>query len=382
MNKMTTHRCPTCNTWMDMGIHSHAVDVQGIHVDLNEMPLLHCPQCKLIFLPDHAKRIVGYFVEQAHKGNKLQVKVQPTGAKTKRFAFGSVEFTYSALDHDFIPGLERPWKEGFLTPVFFNAAVLNKYAQEPSYQLDLFSDTYGSITKPDEINIQFGINRSGKVIMWLGDIATLPENEQYYLRSENVDSDHDIYSEFYDAQIGCVFSEPSIENRVMHARLKLNERCKERFGSELYQLPGEISRVIEGLHRPLFWEEKHIGPAAESFNRIMVESLNVSMLRQRLEPHIPKNDLKNLKGMKLLELWLLYGLGAADASVLMLPFFVLYDFRILMCHLASDETREKSLASINERLGIDPASTRLDSIYFGLLPKITASLESIMALIP
>ena len=106
------------------------------------------------------------------------------------------------------------------------------------------------------------------------------------------------------------------------------------------------------------------------------------MLRQRLEPHIPKNDLKNLKGMKLLELWLLYGLGAADASVLMLPFFVLYDFRILMCHLASDETREKSLASINERLGIDPASTRLDSIYFGLLPKITASLESIMALIP
>jgi hypothetical protein len=367
---------------MDMGIHSHAVDVEGVRVDLNEMPLLHCPQCKAFVLPDHAKRVVAFFVKQAHKASKLQVEVKPTGVKTKRFTLGTVEFAYSALDHDFIPGLARPRNDGFLTPVFFNAAVLNKYTQDPSYRLDLFSDTYGSIIKGDEINIQFGINRAGKVIMWLGDIATLPENEQYYLRSENVDSDHDICSEFYDAQIGCVFSEPSLENRAMHARLNLNERCKEKFGSELYQLHGEISRVIEGLRRPLFWEEKHIAPAAESFNRIMVESLHVTMLRKQLEPHIPKNDLKSLKGLKLLELWLSKGLGAADASALMLPFFVLYDFRILMCHLTSDETQEKSLASINERLGIDPASTRLDLIYFALLPKITASLESILALIP
>lgn len=37
--------------------------------------------------------------------------------------------------------------------------------------------------------------------MWLGDIARLPDAEQYYLRSENIDSDHSIGSEFYDGQI-------------------------------------------------------------------------------------------------------------------------------------------------------------------------------------
>lgn len=382
MGNVTTHRCQKCQTWMDMGIHSHSIDVDGVSVDLNVMPLLYCPHCKVLELPDRAKDVVAYFVEQAHKNGQPRVEVTPTGAKTKRFPFGKVEFTYSALDHDFIPGLARPWNDGFLTPVYFDAAVLNKYAQDPSYRLDLFSDTYGSITSGDEINIQFGINRARKVIMWLGDIAVLPENEQYYLRSENIESDHDVYSEFYDAQIGCVFSKPSIENRAMHARQKLNEVCKAKFGSELYQLHGEISRVIEGLHRPLFWEEKHVAPAAESLNRIMVESLNVSMLRSQLEPHVQKGELKNLKGLKLFEQWLSKGLSAVDASSLMSPFFVLYDFRILMCHLASEETQEKSLASINERLGLEKANTNLEAVYFALLPKVTASLEGIVSLFP
>jgi len=366
---------------MDMGIHNYAFDVNGVRVDLNEMPLLHCKQCGMLVLPDHAKRIVDYFVEKARETNKLQVEVKPTGAKTKRFPFGAVKFSYSALDYDFIPGLARPWNDGFLTPVFFNAAVLNKYAQDPSYTLDLFSDTYGSIIKNDEINIQFGINRAGKVIMWLGDIAELPDKEQFYLRSENIDSDHDVCSEFYDAQIGCVFSEPSIENRAMHARSKLNEQCKATLGNDLYQLHGEISRVIEGLRRPLFWEEKHVAPAAESLNRIMVESLNVSMLRTQLTPHCAPGELKSLKGLKLLEQWLSKCFGAADARSQTLPFFVLYDFRILMCHLASDETQEDSLLSINERLGLDKDNTSLQAIYFSLLPKITASLESILALV-
>lgn len=381
MDKVTRHRCPACNTWMDVKFDPLTLNIEGVEVVLKEIPLMCCPQCEAFRLPDRAKQLVAYFVDEAKKNKKSRVELMPTGVLAKRYPYGEVEFVYSALDHDFIPGLARPWNDGFLTPVFFRAAVLNKYAQDPSYKLDLFSDTYGSLIKGDEINIQFGINRSGKVIMWLGDIAELPEAEQYYLRSENVESDHDVCSEFYDAQIECVFSEPSIESRVIRARAELNEGCKSKFADELYQLPTEIGRVVENLHRPLFWEEKHVAQVAESFNRVIVESLNVAMVRKQLEAHVSKDDLKGLKGLKLMEAWLTKGLGSKDGKTLMLPFFVLYDFRVLTCHLASDESREKVLTSINERLGLEKTNAKLDTIYFALLPKITASLEAIRAIV-
>jgi len=366
---------------MDVRFDAHTLNVEGVTVSLDGIPLLRCPKCETIYLPHHTKQIVAYFIGEAHRTKETKVTLTPTGINAKRFPFGKVEFVYSAMDHDFIPGLARPWNEGFLTPVFFNAAVLNKYSQDPTYRLDLAADSYGSIMKGDDINVQFGINRAGKVFMWLGDIAELPENEQYYLRSENVESDHDVCSEFYDAQIECVFAQPSLENRALRARSELNKRCKAKFGDDLYQLHGEIARVVENLRRPLFWEEKHVAPAAESFNRVMVESLNVGLLRKELEPHVAKDELKGLKGLKLLELWIGKSLGSADAKTLTLPFFVLYDFRVLTCHLASDESREKLLASINERLSLGKANVNLEAIYFALLPKLSASLEKILSLV-
>lgn len=47
--------------------------------------------------------------------------------------------------------------------------------------------------------------------MWLGDIAKLDINEQHYLCSENINSDHDIASEFYEGQIEVQWAEPSKE---------------------------------------------------------------------------------------------------------------------------------------------------------------------------
>lgn len=327
---------------------------------------LYCAICQDLKLPDKAKKIVDFHVKQPHETENKHVNITPTRVINKRYPYCKVEFSYTALDHDFIPGLATHGKDGFLTPVFFNATVLNKYSQNPDYKLNLFSDTYGSIIKGDEINISFGINRTRKVIMWLGDLDLLPENEQHYLRSENIESDHDLYSEFYDAQLHCVFSEPSLEKRAMHSRASLNNRSKDKFGMELYQLHGEISRVIEGLQRPTFWEEGNVAPVAEALNRIMVESLCPNMLRQQLNQviDIDESDYKDLKGLKLKQLWLSKCLRAEDASTVMLPFFVLYDFRIFMCHLIPNDRREKMLASIYQRLGLDDANKNFESIYF------------------
>ena len=65
-----------------------------------------------------------------------------------------------------------------------------KYIHHPLYGLDIGADTFGYIYKGDEHYLSFGINENNKVIMWLGDIVELNVEEQFYLRSENITSDH------------------------------------------------------------------------------------------------------------------------------------------------------------------------------------------------
>ncbi|MNC64301.1 hypothetical protein D3C75_1144890 [compost metagenome] len=50
-------------------------------------------------------------------------------------------------------------------------------------------------------SVPYGINQRGSVIMWLGDIVGLPEQEKMYLYSENIDPQHDLHSDFYNNQI-------------------------------------------------------------------------------------------------------------------------------------------------------------------------------------
>src|SRR5690606_36493169 len=98
-----------------------------------------------------------------------------------------------------------------------------------NYSVRFASPTYGEIDA-DRFVIPFGINKFGKVIMWLGDVAKLPEAEQYYLRSENVASDHSLGSEFYDAQIECKFTDPPKERLVIGQRSNFLDAFEKKFG--------------------------------------------------------------------------------------------------------------------------------------------------------
>lgn len=100
---------------------------------------------------------------------------------------------------------------------FFNRKVLAKYDADPHYAIRYASPTYESILE-NEFTLPFGISRHGHLILWLGDIAKLPKPEQYYLLSENRESDHSLGSEFYDGQIECIFTEPSQETLLFAAR--------------------------------------------------------------------------------------------------------------------------------------------------------------------
>ncbi|HAX89640.1 MAG TPA: hypothetical protein DCY91_26135 [Cyanobacteria bacterium UBA11370] len=213
--------------------------------------------------------------------------------------------------------------------------------------------------------------------MWLGDIDKLPLNEQHYLRSENVDSDHDLYSEFYESQIEVQFSNPSPENSLFHARSETNQLCQKERQGYLHTFEGEISKVIENLDRPIFWQEKHTGSVIEALNRVMVESLDTQFFKRELKDLCSKDELKGIGSLKLFGKWIEKVLKRPDFADIVLPFYVLYDFRVLSSHLISDSKRKETFRSINQRLGLAEDNANYKLIYDELISKLKESYEII-----
>jgi len=355
----------------------HLTQVSGIEVELEGVPLLKNELTGEVVFTFKTAAMVDYFVGEAKKQGNPGIRLSPKPRESKRYGYcGKADFKYSDIDYEHIPGLVRPWDEGFLTPVFFKPSVLNKYTQDPEYRLDLFSESYGSIESA-EWNIAFGINRNRLIFMWLGDIDSLPVQEQYYLRSENVDSDHEIHSEFYDAQIDCIPSESSPQKQLIKARSGLDHLVKRQHDFHLYQLHGEVDKVIEHLHRPVFWEDRHVAPVVETLNKIFVESLNISELKNEIKKKDAKANIKSLGSLKVLGLWLESYTGLGNIYEIMTPFYVLYDYRIVCAHLTSEESRHEKLQTVNDRLGLDPGESDNEAIYDALIGTLLSSIGTI-----
>jgi hypothetical protein len=198
--------------------------------------------------------------------------------------------------------------------------------------------------------------------------------------SENIPASFDLHSDFYDAQIENQWSEGAIENKCLNLRAELSDKTKILYGSDFYKLPKEISTTIAGLQKPIFWEDRHVAPVIESLNRIFIESVDESFLKSFLKSK-EINLQDGLRALKLMEKFVEYLSDSLTARATMLPFFVLYDYRVNVCHLQSQETITTKTQSINERLELDASNTSHEKIYDQLFKKIYDSLSSINLLV-
>jgi len=367
--------CDRCKGHLDLSFGDFDEVVSDIHIAISGLPTLICEPCGTSYLPDRSRFAVIELHRQAMTKNVGAVSVTRR-KQTRTFAFTKVPFLYDADDYDYIPGLRRTHDEGFLTPVFFSRDVLLKYDAHPSYRVTFASRTYGNIEQGDDFRIPFGINRNARVVMWLGDIARLPENEQFYLRSENVPSDHSIGSEFYDGQIECVFTKRSPEDQLFEQRSQFLEACFHRFGQKVAHLEQEVLDLAVSVRRPVVdtrAERRHI---ADALNKIYLESLDNNALGVLLSQ--AGHDASKLGSLKRLQK-LLETLGTStDIAAAMTPLYVLYDLRVAYSHLGSAESEEERIASICQRLGLD-AKADLLSVYDVLVSRLQSCFKALVA---
>lgn len=180
------------------------IKYDGMKIVLDRLPYLINEINNNIYFSIPAAQIIKEYVEVAKSQGKSEVKINQFG----RFERGKLpigektEFRYSPAEHFFIPGLIRDIpSNGYLTPVYFEGHVLVKFENVDGYRLEKHTASAGRIHGPNGINIPYGVNNGGFVIMWLGDIVGFPRNELLYLYSANAEPQYDIHSDFYRNQI-------------------------------------------------------------------------------------------------------------------------------------------------------------------------------------
>jgi YgiT-type zinc finger domain-containing protein len=365
--------CSACEKSLDLAYVDFHEEVSGIDITIEGLPVLRCPACGRDHLPDRSRLAIIELHRKADEKNEPAVRVTRRKLQ-EEYLFTKVPFLYDSDDYRYLPGLERSFDIGFLTPVFFRRNVLLKCDFAPGYRVKFASMTYGEIVPDEGQGISFGINRNGKVMMWLGDIARLPESEQYYLRSENVESDHSIGSEFYDGQIECIYTKPTEENRLYALRSEFIETCFKRFGEKIAHLDEEVLDIALSFNAPVVDTPKERRHVADTLNKIYIESLDNAALGTLLKK--AGCDPKSLGSLKRLQAFLETLTNDADVPAILSPFFVLYDLRVAYSHLQSDDRATEVLKTITDRLGIARASGLLE-IYSCLTKAMAASYEKL-----
>jgi hypothetical protein len=368
--------CEPCGGPFDLVFANFHDVVSGIEIEIEGIPKLECPRCGQQALPDRTR----FSLMQAHEAATKEgspVFKSKRNKIAKEFGFTDVPFQYDPDDYYYYPGLVRPWNEGFLTPVFFNRSVLAKYDADPRYAVRYASPTYGDILA-DGFVIPFGINRHGHLIMWLGDIARLPKSEQYYLLSENRSSDHCIGSEFYDAQIECIFTDPPLESVLFAARSDFLEAAFKRWNTKLAHLDAEVLELAATLSRPVYDTPAQRRTISDILNKVHLESIDNGRLGGLLAKiGVVANGPGSLKRLQAL----LETVGEQDAiNGLLSPFYTLYDFRVAYSHLGSAGGEVATMKTVTDRLGLAQDAS-LQDIYDALVAGMTASYTALKALV-
>lgn len=385
---MSGLNCKRCGHKLHLGYDSKIIKTEnGTKINFLNTPLLICGHCDSKYVPYMTNELIQQACEVMEEpmqetDNKVDVEQQEIYCDfdvikreicDERFIAEKVKFLYDKDDYYFIPGLIRPWNTGFLTPVFFNIEVLLKYIHHPEYGLDIGADTFGYIYKGDEQYVTFGINENNKVLMWLGDIVKLNIEEQFYLRSENIISDHSIGSEFYEAEIETCWAQASAERTLLEKRRLFNEKVRSSLGLEIAQLDTETVRIAKNIRKLIVNTNDAFKDLMISLNELLVEAINNKDIRKKIKEGYPelKEEIKEKKGIKLLQIWLEKNTQGIDVNAEIAPLFVLYDLRLVSAHLYSDDKREEMLKFCCLRLGLDEGERDYIIISNTLVEKLT-----------
>lgn len=368
INEYAVDKCP-CGGIRELELIPATIHIGSHTINVIDCPALICPKCGSQKLgnrmPQEISTQYHFMREHGYSGCTLT-------SKNLRLAYASTaNFKYDSRDLN-IPGLsfddDPNHSIGFSCPVFFDRKVLNSFYTDDDYELDILSETFGSIAKKGhdgwlyEWQIDFGVNRNNLVVMFLGDLDQIDSDDRaiHWLRAYNVESDHILVdTEFYRAQLLSEFSDPIIERRILALRNDFYKKIQGKYGVSLFHLEQEVEARGKALRKPINYSESEIKENIVVLDGLLNEGIDCKALRtlyKQLVTPLPK-DIEELKSRKLLQGIIASKTSETQAKSIISPLFYLNDLRVCFAHLISQDEVDKykenivkafSLASFNE----------------------------------
>jgi len=386
-------RC-RCGDWFAVEfrerLEAYGTEVRG------SVPVMACPTCKNTVMPGSIARSVGKAAKAARAANQKTCKFAPKG---QRFGLcADVGFEYCSADCEVIAGLSRAAgeAEGHRAPVFFDGDALLWYRLRGEYRVGV-RGVHGRIAFPGGASLDYGVNRHGRVFCWLGDLDGIPQEEQERMGKHNVRSDHDVISGLYKALLG-LDPENSAEERLKISLYELAEVSRAHAGLAIHGLEHADRRLAERLERPGAWR-RDITQAVVNLVILCIETIDTKRLKGSLrrpssEPRLnappprlpapkgsmrkPSDESKGRKALMILQSWIKANLHADEKS-LMMPFFVLNDWRHYRVHRDGDGKLLKNLKAGRARLGMNEDDDDDERMYDLLIEGLARSCRALSA---
>lgn len=166
----------------------------------------------------------------------------------------------------------------FLTPVFFDIKVLDKYKNDPRNYV--INDS--NICFLSEWSIPFNVNKERKVSVWLGDLGRIPYEEQKYWKTFNIRPEGKMDSKFLDRQIRGIWTDASrIESKLVPSLNRFNAMIKEQYQDVIFNV---LSDADKEIYNTFMIPTNYSVPEYQSFlmklSKLTAESINVKLIKK------------------------------------------------------------------------------------------------------
>ena len=191
--------------------------------------------------------------------------------------------------------------EGYLTPVVFDQAVLDRYVNQPSR----YFVNASSVRCADLWHLRIDNDRDdGKVVVHLGDLANLPTyEEQSYWRSHNIASDARLSETAFRNQVLAEPANPSrIEYQFRASYSMLGRLCDQYLGWQLLRpLHRDDTYRLSSIRVPIHNEQKAFDDFVGNLHNVLIDSLNSKQLAALVPSELREQKDFAGKGIALLD---------------------------------------------------------------------------------
>jgi len=187
----------------------------------------------------------------------------------------------------------------YLTPVYFNKKVLDKYYHEPSkYTVEDSLLRCGSLW-----SIYIDNHHDNIVCAWLGDLGRdLPYSEQTHWHQYNVPPTGGVSQTYFARQLGAQFTNSDRPEHIFKQRYDDLQKASQTHLGWQWLLPLHTADAhhLKSLRIPATDEQRDFDTMVLSLTKILIDSLNEKSLK-KLIPFEKQEAFKDKRGISLLE---------------------------------------------------------------------------------